>query len=219
LLSLGGIAFVAGALHWGHNNPPVVLPPTGVSAEAAIGRVFERPAAGDETVAGDYLIERFYTRDEEGNSFVVDMCKGRVKDVQSLVKADGTGSYTFVLDREGLASQQGALESYVRANSWLDSSVTYRGLKVQDGASEVFALNYTGYLPKKRSAFELPTFPDAFSFLSLQGFDDIARGAKLINIKGTYYLLSSTDVFPYFAARFGTKRSIFLSETFLISPP
>lgn len=218
VFALIGVAGVVAAVRWGYDNPPDVLPPSGRDAEAAIAQTFGRPSGTDASIVGDYLIERFYGRDEEGKSFIVDMCKGRVRQVKSIVKPDGTGSYSFELDREGLSAREKSIEAHVRTRSDLDEGVTYRGLKVQDGPTEAFQLNYTGFLPEERSPFELTLFPDAFSFLEQQSFDDIDRGAKLINIRGTMYLLSSTANFPYFASKFGAKRSIFLSETFLIDP-
>ena len=46
--------------------------------------------------------------------------------------------------------------------------------------------------------------------------DKVTASPELIGVEGYNYLLSSTDVFPYFRSEFGVGRAIFVSELLIV---
>ena len=90
---------------------------------------------------------------------------------------------------------------------------------MQDGRTEAFPLNYDGRLPREHSDFRSAQGQDSRAFLKR-----IAAGAwrptrHLLSKDGTNFVLTSTDMNPYFTVLFGKKGLLLLSRLeFLDSP-
>jgi len=206
------LVLAGGAFYWGSAHHPDYSSPRGVQAQARIADVFNAtPEQTDALVIGDYAIERFYAIDPAtGRFFVADLCKGRIRNVLESTREDGTISYVLDLDRSGLQSR--VLQ---RLGGLIDRPAdgsTYLGMRAQAGTVEAFPLNYDGRLPHQRSEFRSAKGQDAHAFLH-----QIAAGAwrptlHLLNTDGTNFVLTSTDVFPYFTAVFGMKGLLLLSR-------
>jgi hypothetical protein len=214
------VTVLAIAAYVGATRHPTASPPARAEAESEITAALSIPAEADDVLAGDFLIERFYTVEaDSGQRYVADLCKGRIKDVSVAPRADLAGyAYTLVLDRTGLPPESDRLSAYVAQMQPLpaDASVTYLGLRVQDGPSENFPVNYDGSLPRRHHAFRGPEGEGVFEFLAGQSFADVSLGPQLIGVKRTHYLLSNTAHFPYFAAIFKLNRAIFVSELLIV---
>jgi hypothetical protein len=197
--------------YFGAIHQPSVHPPQGAAAEKRIAEVFGT-ANGDAIIEGDLLIERFYVYDvDTGQSSIALLCKGRIVELIESIRPDGTGSYTLRLDRSGMEAERNRIAAFVTQTAPNPLSANDLGLRVQDGTSETVLLNYTGRLPKRQTEFEDPKGGDAFSFLARNTLADLAN-ARVITIRGTNFLLSSTVLFPYFQGKFGVKRAVILSE-------
>jgi hypothetical protein len=206
------LVVVGGAGYWGAAYHPDYASPRGQQAQARIVDVFSAsPDGHDEVLLGDYAIERFYALDPTtGRYFVADLCKGRVRNVLESVRDDGTVSYVLDLDRSGL--QAPVLRELGRLVRQPDDGSTYLGLKAQAGAAEVLPLNYDGRLPRERSEFRSLKGQDTRAFLGA-----IAAGAwrptrHVLSTDGTNFVLTSTDIYPYFSAVFGVRGLLLLSR-------
>jgi hypothetical protein len=202
---------VAGQI--GASNFPDVRPAEGATAEARIASVFALQEDADPVLRGDLLIERFYVVNvDTGETGVAKLCKGRVLDIHVSVRPDGNGAYMVSVDRQGLAREQDRIASFVEGVE-VDSYQAARnlGLRIESGATEQVRLNFDTLLPRERSEFRGPKGESIFAFLENERRQPWL-GARLINIEGTNYLLSSTDVFPAFRGIFGVERALFISE-------
>lgn len=212
-------ALVAAAVI-GSSRHPDLSPPEGQAAESRIAAVFGAPRGADDVLVGDYMIERFYAMDvETGERYIADLCKGRVKEVVETTRKDGAGFYMITLDRGGLQSESDRLMNLVMrsAPAAEDTWEGYLGLRVQGGnTADSFPLNYSGLLPKKRADFQWPGSPDINTFLARQSYADASTGPRALNIRENMYLLSSTEVFPYFRFEFRINKAVFVSHLFFV---
>jgi hypothetical protein len=203
---------VGGAFYWGAAHHPDYKSPRGIQVQGRIVDVFNvSPMPADSQVIGDYAIERYYAIDPAtGRFFVADLCKGRIRNVIESTRDDGTISYVLDLDRSGLGSP--LLQNIGGLIEQPDNGSTYLGIRAQAGTAEALLLNYDGRLPRERSEFRSAKGQDARTFLR-----QIAAGAwrptrHLLNTDGTNFVLTSTDMYPYFSAVFGMKGLLLLSR-------
>jgi hypothetical protein len=213
LLLTVGVALVCSAGYLGATHQPDVAPPEGAKAEQRIAGEFGMPKPSDGVLRGDLMIERFYTYDvETGQREVAVLCKGRVTDISEVTQPDGTGRYTIVVDRKDLQREADRIAAFVAATApYQGDQVKDLGLKVQAGDAESLRLNYDGRLPKRYSRFTGPRREDVYTFLSEQSYAGLTS-ARLVGVKGTNYLLSSTGLFPYFRSEFATGQAVIISE-------
>jgi hypothetical protein len=210
---LTSLVVVGGAFYWGAAHHPDYTSPRGAQAQARIVDVFTAtPEHGDSLVVGDFAIERYYAiNPATGRLFVADLCKGRIRNVLESTREDGTVSYVLDLDRSGLQSAP-IVQNLRRLMDQPAGDATYLGIQVPAGTAEAFPLNYDGQLPRERSEFRSTKGLDTRAFLRY-----IAAGAwrptrHLLNTDGTNFVLTSTEVFPYFTAVFGLKDLVLLSR-------
>jgi hypothetical protein len=208
---LTSLVVVGGAFYWGVAYHPDYTSPRGQQAQARIVDVFGSPGADDAVVVGDYAVERFYAMDPAtGRFFVADLCKGRVRNIIEWTRDDGTLGYTLDLDRRGLQGSE-----LRRISALVEPPVdgaTYLGLKIQAGNIEAIPLNYDGRLPRQRSEFRSPLGQDADTYLRGIAQGAWRPGTHLVNTDGTNFVLTSTDVYPYFSAMFGMRGLLLLSR-------
>ena len=213
------VALVLSAGFWGDKHFPHTAAPTGSEAEREIAAVFSLPPNSDDKAVGDFVIERFYTLDPaSGKEVVFDLCKGRIRSIGAASRDDGRGVYHLLLDRRGLKQQVQQIATATQSATATDSdpSFTYGGLQLQDGDLETFNLNYDGTLPRKLWPFRGPAGQDIDGYLHTQSFDAVSDGARLVPSRGTNYLLSNTQLFPYFRTRFQVQPLLLLSTMFLL---
>jgi hypothetical protein len=55
-----------------------------------------------------------------------------------------------------------------------------------------------------------------YEFLVQQRFGDVSLGARLMGVDGNNYLLSNTQLFPYFGFIFRLDKAVFLSHLILV---
>ena len=205
------LGVVGGAFYGGMTYHPDYSSPRGGQAQARMVEVFGSPGADDDVVVGDYAVERFYAMDPAtGRFFVADLCKGRVRNVIEWTRDDGTLGYTLDLDRRGLEGDE-----LRRLRALVEPPVdgaTYLGLKVQGGTVDAIPLNYDGRLPRQRSEFRSPLGQDADTYLRRIGQGAWRPSTHLVNTDGTNFLLTSTDVYPYFSVMFGLRGLLLLSR-------
>jgi hypothetical protein len=210
-------ALVAMAGYWGANHFPDVRPIEGNEAERKVASLFVVNDNADSVLAGDLLIERFYVMDvASGEAATGVLLKGRVRGLTVSERQDGTGIYTINVDRSGLGKEKDRLTAFIAASAPPPvENVKDLGLFVQEGEAEVVRLNYDARLPQRRHEFRGPRGEGVYAFLD-QERRGTWLGARLLNMKGTNYLLSSTDVYPLFRTQFGVGRAVFLSELVLV---
>ncbi len=203
----------------GAQRHPRSLPPAGDAAERRIAAVFSVPKGASDVLRGDYLVERFYALDREtGEVYVADMLKGRVTQALETTRQDYTGSYTLLLERSSLKDRSEYVQNLLKVAAPIkDADAKYLGVKLQDGPTEAFNLNYTGALPRRLSEFTGPRGEDIRTFLKQQPCQDCDRAARVINIQGTNYLLSNTDIYGYLQQLFPLKRATFLSQLIIVA--
>jgi hypothetical protein len=199
---------------------PNTAPPRGTDAERQIATVFGVPAATlDDTVRGDLLVERFYAIDSEtGEHYVADLLKGRVQRVQETTGDNGLVTYTLLLDLANLQRDKALLAAYVEAVAPPDDPDKgfYLGLRLPVGVTDAFKLNYDGALPPEHQEFRGPNDEDLYAFLVKQSYPDVTISPRLVPVAGYNFLLSNTDLFPYFRTEFRINKGIFLSELLIV---
>jgi hypothetical protein len=188
--------------------------------ERRIAEIYGRPDEGsDDKVIGDILIERFYVVDpESGQRYVADVVKGRVKEIQNWTNEFGTTFYTLVLERQSLQNQRQTLRAFVRelAPPPLDVSVAYLGLVIQPGAADdAMAVNFDGTVPVGREPFYVWNRRPMYDTLLTQPIGSIAA-PQLMPSKGYNFLLSNSDLWPYFKTAFNVNKAVWVSEQILV---
>jgi len=210
---LSGVGYVAF-----YNYPDTSLP-RGTDAERAIANVFGVPEDTDGVVTGDLLIERFYVLDSTtGEQYVADILKGRVQGILESTNENGLVTYALLLDLNNLQRDSALLGAFVEqvAPPEEEHGGYYLGLRVLPGLKDAFMLNYDGLLPTDRGEFRGPRGEDIYTYLVGQHFSDVTLGARLINAEGTNYLLSNTDLFPYFKFIFRLDKAVILSQLLVV---
>jgi hypothetical protein len=188
--------------------------------ERRIAAIYGRPDDGtnDDKVVGDVLIERFYAVDiESGQRYVADVAKGRVKEIQTWTNEFGTRYYTLVLERQSLQSQRAALRGFVQklAPPELESSTAYLGLVIQPGTEDAMALNFDGTLPVDREPFYVWNHRPMYDTLLTQQIGALAA-PQVMPSKGYNFLLSTSELWPYFKTAFNVNKAIWVSEQILV---
>jgi hypothetical protein len=203
------VAMTSAVAYFGATLYPDYSIPRGPKAEQRIAKVFGMPSDADAHLVGDIVIERFYAVEPvSGRRYVADMCKGRVSQVIEVEKEDGTVTYSVLLDRRDL--QVDKLSSLIDDAAPPASDVTYLGVKLQGGNSDVFQVNYGGRLARNRADFRGPHGEDTYTFLSK--FKSTNIGPALLTNKDNNFILNSTGNFPYFAGLFQLKDAVLLSH-------
>jgi hypothetical protein len=216
VLVIGGVLAVAGL--WAADNHPDGRNASRV--ERRIAEIYGRPDEGsDDKIIGDILLERFYAVDPEtGQRYVADVVKGRVKEIQNWTNEFGTTFYTLVLERQSLQNQRQALRSYVReiAPPELEPSASYLGIVMQPGASDdAMAVNFDGTLPVGRQPFYVWNRRPMYDTLLTQPIGSIAS-PQLMPSKGYNFLLSNSELWPYFKTAFNVQKAVWVSEQILV---
>ena len=202
---------------WAANNHPDGRNTSRI--ERRIAEIYGRPDTGsDDKVVGDILIERFYAVDPEtGQRYVGDVVKGRVKGIQNWTNEFGTTFYTFVLERQSLQNQRPALRSFVQklAPPSLEENAAYMGLVIQPGPEDAMAVNFDGTVPVGRAPFFVWNRKPMYETLLTQQIG--ALGApQVMPSRGYNFLLSTTDLWPYFKTAFNVNKAIWVSEQILV---
>jgi len=203
---------------WAANNHPDGRNQSRV--ERRIAEIFGRPDQGsDDKVIGDILMERFYAVDPDtGQRYVADVVKGRVKEIQSWTNEFGTTFYTLVLERQTLQNRRQMLRSYVRemAPPQLEASASYLGLVIQPGAADdAMAVNFDGTVPVDRQPFFVWNRRPMYDTLLTLPLGSIAA-PQLMPSKGYNFLLSNSDLWPYFKTAFNVDKAVWVSEQILV---
>lgn len=203
---------------WASNNHPDGRNASRI--ERRIAEIYGRPDEGsDDKVVGDILIERFYAVDPEtGQRYIADVVKGRVKEIQNWTNEFGTTFYTLVLERQSLQNQRGTLRAFVRelAPPPLEASVAYLGLIVQPGAADdAMAVNFDGTVPVGRAEFWVWNNRPMYDTLLSQPIGSIAA-PQLMPSKGYNFLLSNSELWPYFKTAFNLQKAVWVSEQILV---
>jgi hypothetical protein len=219
LLGAASLAAVGAGVVIGYEQYPDQRPPRDAGAERLIASHFGVPSDADDSLIGDYLVERFYVLDEHGNRYVADLCKGRVTQLDSSMRKDWTGNYTVIVDRSAIQDQSAMLTGLLETAAAVDAGARYLGARVQAGATEVFPVNYNGTAIYPLEPFEGPRGEDVFAFLAGLDFNAVSSGARVINRKGTNYLLSNTALFPYFREVFGVGKALIISHLIFLDDP
>lgn len=212
LALFAGILLTAVSTFWLGTHHPDYSPPRGKRAEAEINRVFAlSPNADDTSLMGDYAIERFYAiKPGDGRIYVADLCKGRVKEILESSRPDGQMSYSLVVDRSDVRAAQ--IQDVLNREAATEVSGTYLGVIVQDGSVDTLPLNYDGQLPHDRMSFQTLRGDDLATYLKSIPSGVTVKSFSTINVKGTNWVLGSTDINPYFSSRFGLKGAILISH-------
>jgi len=212
-------ALIAGAAIAAARFYPDGAPPRGSELEAKIAGVFGVPADSiDGRVVGDLLIERFYAIDADtGNRYVGDFLKGRIQSVQT-TNDNGLLKHTLVLSLQNLTRDRAIFSTFIEevARPRERSLGEYLGVRVPQGTTDAFSLNYSGLLPEQRTAFSSSENESLQEFLASRRFAEVTASPELIGVDGYNYLLSNTEVFPYFSSIFGIRRAIFVSELLIV---
>jgi hypothetical protein len=219
LLAIAFVGVLAAAGYAGATSYPKAIPPRGTELEAGIARVFGVPRDGiDDRVVGDFLIERFYVLDADtGNRYVGDLMKGRIDSVQTQ-NVNGQLQYTLVLNLQNLNRDRPLYSAFIEdvARPREPGVGEYLGLRTPNGLTDAFLLNYSGFLPERHMPFSSDQYENLQEFLLSRRFAQVTAAPQLIGVEGYNYLLSSTDVFPYFRSEFGLGRAIFVSELLIV---
>ncbi len=198
---------------------PDTSPPRGSELERQIADVFGLPEGkSDDSVVGDFLVERFYALDvETGEHYVADVLKGRIEGVQPTLRPEGSTSYTLLLDLRNLQRDRALYAAYVSevARPQAEGLGDYLGLRAPPGVEDAFPLNYDGNLPMARLPFLGPDGEDVYSFLLQQKYADVTATPRLISQEGFNYLLSNSDRYPFFRS-FGVNKALFVSELIVV---
>jgi hypothetical protein len=94
--------------------------------------------------------------------------------------------------------------------------MTYLGLKLAGGPMEAFPLNYDGILPREHSEFRGQQGHDTRDFLRRIAANPWRPTRHLMHTHGTRFVLTSTDMYPYFSTLFGLKGALLLSHMVLV---
>jgi hypothetical protein len=198
---------------------PDGAPPQGSELDANIARVFSVPRdTSDDRIVGDLLVERFYVLDADtGSRYVCDLLKGRITSVQTNV-INGAQQYTLVLDLKNMNRENAPYAAYVQevARPREPGVGEYLGLRTPNGLADAFLINYTGFVPEKRMPFSSDQYENLQEFLTSRRFAEVTQSPELIGVDGYNYLLSNTDLFPYFRSEFGIGKAIFVSELLIV---
>jgi hypothetical protein len=203
---------------WAAGNHPDGLNASRV--ERRVAEIYGRPddPKTDDKVIGDILVERFYAVDtESGQRYVADVVKGRVKQIQNWTNEFGTTYYIFVLERRSLQNQRTALRSFVQqmAPPPLESSTAYLGMVIQPGAEDAMNVNFDGTLPVGRSGFYVwNNRPMYDTLLTVQS--SALAAPQLMPSRGYNFLLSTTEIWPYFRTAFNVNKAVWVSEQILV---
>jgi hypothetical protein len=213
------LAFLMVVGYFAATAHPDTAPPRGSDAEREIAAVFGLPLESrDDIVSGDLLVERFYAVDmETGEHFVADILKGRVQRVLESQNENGNVQYTLLLDLANLQRDRALLAAYVGevAQPQVESGF-YLGLRLPVGLTEAFRLNFDGLLPPERFEFRGPHDQDIYTFLTQQNFAEVTQAPRIIGVGGYNYLLSNTELYPYFRSEFRLPKAVFMSELVLV---
>ena len=214
------LTFVAGVGYIAAGHYPNTAPPRGTDAERQIAAVFGVPSeSADDTIRGDLLVERFYAIDSEtGEHYVADLLKGRVQRVQETTSDNGQVTYTLLLDLANLQRDKTLLAAFVEEVAPPDdpNKGFYLGLRLPVGVTDAFKINYDGTLPLEHQEFRSPNDEDLYAFLVKQSFPDVTVSPGFVPVAGYNFLLSNTELFPYFRSEFRINKGIFLSELILV---
>jgi hypothetical protein len=219
LLALAVIAILSAAGYAAATEYPDGAPPRGTELEAGIARVFGVPRDGiDDRIVGDFLVERFYVLDaDSGSRYVGDLLKGKIDSLQTTT-VDGRLQYTLVLNLQNLNRDRGLFAAFIEevARPREPGVGQYLGVRIPNGLADAFLVNYSGFLPERRLPFRSDKEENLQEFLLSQRFAEVTLSPQLIGVEGYNYLLSNTDVFPYFRGEFGLGRAIFVSELLVV---
>jgi hypothetical protein len=199
-------------------RPPDGLPPRGSEAERQIAAVFGVPPSADEVISGDLLVERYYVLNvDTGERYVADFIRGRVQSVQTTVRRDsGGGAYTLLLDLSNLQRDRNLLAAFVDEVARPDEGAAYLGLRVPNGLTDAFQLNFDGSLPERHVVFRTNRGEDTYTFLQNQRFEDVTVAPRLVGVEGYNFLLSNTELYGHFRNEFRVEKGILLSELIVI---
>jgi hypothetical protein len=219
-LALLALVGLGAAGYYGATSYPDTSPPRGSALESRVASVFSLPReTADDSVVGDYLIERFYVIElDTGRRYVGDVMKGRITAVQASRRdVDGPDSYMLLLDLRNLQRDRALFAAFVEqtASPRGDGLGDYLGLRVLPGLTDAFPLNYDATLPEQWRRFRSPEGEDTYTFLRSRGLADVP-GPTTLAVDGFNYLLSSTDYFSFFAIEFGVSKAVFLSELVIL---
>lgn len=187
-------------------------------AERQMAAVFGLPeGSGDENITGDLLVERFYIIDADtGDRYVGDFLKGRVMGIVTTAQG-GFPDYSLLLDLKDLNRDREFLAAYVgRVAPAREADGLYLGLRIPQGITDAFLLNFTGYLPERKPPSGVLAGESLASFLSLQSFDKVSQEPRLVTEAGVNYLLSNSAVFPHITGLFGVRQAIFVSQHLIV---
>lgn len=218
LVTLGALFAAVGYV--GATEYPDGEPPRGNELEANVARVFGVPQGKiDDRIVGDFLVERFYIIDaESGSRYVGDLLKGRISSIQSTPIEGGALQYTLVLNLQNLLRDSALLAAFVQevARPREPGVGEYLGLRAPNGLNDAFMLNYTGFIPNQRLPFSSEDGENLQDFLVSRRFAQVTLSPELIGVEGYNFLLSNTDLFPYFRVAFGINKAIFVSELLIV---
>jgi hypothetical protein len=199
---------------------PDGAPPSGTELESRIAHVFGVPRDGiDNRIIGDLLVERFYVLDAEtGSRYVCDLMKGRISSVQTATIEGGALQYTLVLNLQNLNRDNALYAAFVEdvARPREPGVGEYLGLRTPNGLTDAFLINYTGILPERRLPFSSEDGENLQEFLLSRRYAQVTQSPELIGVEGYNYLLSNTDLFPFFRTEFGIGKAIFVSELLVV---
>jgi hypothetical protein len=199
---------------------PDGAPPQGSELEANIAHVFGVPRDNiDGRIIGDLLVERFYVLDAEtGSRYVCDLMKGRISSVQTQLIEGGLLQYTLVLNLQNLSRDNALYAAFVEevARPREPGVGEYLGLRTPNGLNDAFLINYTGLIPERRLPFSSEDGENFREFLGSRRYAQVTQSPQLIGVEGYNYLLSNTDLFPFFRTEFGIGKAIFVSELLVV---
>lgn len=220
IIALVVVALLAGVGYVAATEYPDASPPRGTELEANIAGVFGVPRDNiDGRIVGDLLVERFYVLDAEtGSRYVCDLMKGRISSVQTTTIEGGLQQYTLVLNLQNLNRDNALFAAFVQdvARPREPGVGEYLGLRTPNGLTDAFLINYTGLLPARRLPFSSEQYENLQEFLLSRRFAQVTLSPELIGVEGYNYLLSNTDLFPYFRSEFGIGKAIFVSELLIV---
>ena len=218
LLAIVLAAALSGVGYAAFYNYPDTSLPRGTVAEERIAAVFGIPDDTDGVITGDLLVERFYVLDSTtGDQYVADILKGRVQGVQESTNENGQVMYSLLLDLNNLQRDSALLGAFIEEVAAPEADGGYYlGLRVLPGLKDAFMLNYDGLLPNESAEFRGPRGEDIYTYLVGQRFSDVSLGARLVNSEGTNYLLSNTDLFPYFKFIFRLDKAVIISRLIVV---
>jgi hypothetical protein len=175
-------------------------------------------ASWDDTLVGDFLVERFYILDTaSGEHYIADFLKGRITDMQIVEREDLPTQEILLLDTKNMRRDKAFYSAYVSSVSHPQAMADglYLGLVAPMGNSDAFPINYNGEIPNSREPFRVGEKEGFYEYMLAQNYKDITA-PRAIDIFGYNYVLNTSDVFPLFKNEYHLDRAIFVSELLIV---